>query len=71
LLATLLLALSLGACASNRTQDVSLKQSAKEVGQEVGVAARKVGQQAKKIGKTVADAAKQGGQAVKQAVKGS
>jgi hypothetical protein len=69
-IAAVALTLLLGACSSNRTQDASLKQGAKDVGRAVGTAAREVGQEAKKVGKMVAEAAKEGGQAFKEAVKG-
>lgn len=67
----LLIALIASGCASNRGQEPSLKQGAKEVGHAVGTVAREVGEGAKTVGKAVGEAAKEGGKAFKQAVKGT
>lgn len=44
----------------------TFERNAKEVGHEVGTAARKVGQEAKKVGKAVGHTAKKGAKAVKE-----
>jgi len=44
--------------------DSTLDRNAKEIGREVGGAARKVGQEAKKVGKAIGHAAKDGAKAV-------
>lgn len=61
--------LLVGGCASNKGQEPSLKEGAREVGHAVGTAAREVGKGAKKVGKAVGEAAKEGGKAVKEAFK--
>lgn len=61
---------SLLACAGPAVAaDSTLDQNAKQIGREVGGAARKVGQEAKKVGKAVGQAAKEGAQAVKKGSK--
>ena len=66
----ILIALLVAGCSSNRGQEVSLKDGAKDAGHTIGTAAREVGQGAKKVGKAIRQAAKEGRSALKNAVNG-
>jgi hypothetical protein len=66
----ILIALLVAGCSSNRGQEVSLKEGAKDAGHTIGTAAREVGHGAKKVGKTIGQAAREGGRAFKNAVDG-
>ena len=57
------------ACSSNRNEEPTLKEGAREVGNAVGTAAREVGQGVKKAGKEIGHAARDGGRAFRDAVR--